>query len=185
MFRAECYLYHSAIQAPPQELQTVWPDWVIYWNSCNFSKPAATISLPKSPTFLDNFSKGVKMRNNFWATFIDIWRFLRVTLVFSYLTLGNKSINKSSPRFDTRRWELSEWSRNRHFLDTKPRYHEVCQSRNRVPSPDPRWSAWPPAAVRWGPRSGGCSSRPVWSQVQFWPVELQLCSLPEKNDQIS
>ena len=29
------------------------------------------IILPKSPTFLGNFCKGVF---NFWATFIDIWR---------------------------------------------------------------------------------------------------------------
>ena len=34
----------------------VWQDWVIYWTLGNFSKPLATISLPKSPTFLDNFA---------------------------------------------------------------------------------------------------------------------------------
>ena len=33
----------------------VWPDWVIYWTLGNFSKPLATINLPKSPTFLSNF----------------------------------------------------------------------------------------------------------------------------------
>ena len=33
----------------------VWPDWVIYWNLGNFSKPMATIKLPKSSTFLGNF----------------------------------------------------------------------------------------------------------------------------------
>ena len=31
------------------------------------------IILPKSPTFLGNFCKGVKIFN-FWSTFIDIWR---------------------------------------------------------------------------------------------------------------
>ena len=39
-----------------------------------FLKPLATINLPKSPTFLGNFCKGVKIYN-FWATLIDIWRF--------------------------------------------------------------------------------------------------------------
>ena len=34
---------------------TVWPDWAIYWTLGNFSKPVATISLPKSPT--GNFVK--------------------------------------------------------------------------------------------------------------------------------
>ena len=36
--------------------------------------------MPKSPTFLGNFCKGVKIYDFsieiiFWATFIDIWRF--------------------------------------------------------------------------------------------------------------
>ena len=33
------------------------PDWVIYWTLGNFSKPLATIKLPKSSPFLDNFWK--------------------------------------------------------------------------------------------------------------------------------
>ena len=44
-------------------------------------KALATINLPQSPPFLGNFCKGVKIfhfssENQFWATFIDIWRFL-------------------------------------------------------------------------------------------------------------
>ena len=39
----------------------MWPDWTIYWTLGNFSKSVATISLPKSPTFLGNFCKGVKI----------------------------------------------------------------------------------------------------------------------------
>ena len=35
----------------------------------------ATIILPKLPTLFGNFCKGVKIIH-FWATFIDIWRFL-------------------------------------------------------------------------------------------------------------
>ena len=39
----------------------VWPDWAIYWTLRNFLMPLATIILPKSPTFLGNFSIGVKI----------------------------------------------------------------------------------------------------------------------------
>ena len=39
----------------------VWPDWTIYWTLDKFLKPLATINLPKSPTFLCNFCKGVKI----------------------------------------------------------------------------------------------------------------------------
>ena len=35
--------------------------WAIYWTLGNFSKPVATISLPKSPIFLGNFCKHVKI----------------------------------------------------------------------------------------------------------------------------
>ena len=39
----------------------VWPDWAIYWTMGKFLKPLATINLPKSPTILCNFCKGVKI----------------------------------------------------------------------------------------------------------------------------
>ena len=35
----------------------------IYWTLGNFLKPLATINLPESPTFLDNFCKCVKIYN--------------------------------------------------------------------------------------------------------------------------
>ena len=41
--------------------EAVWPDWAIYWTLGNFLKPLATINLPKFPTFLGNFCKGVKI----------------------------------------------------------------------------------------------------------------------------
>ena len=44
-------------------VNSVWPDWAIYWTLGNFSKPLATINLPKSPTLLGNFCKGVKIFN--------------------------------------------------------------------------------------------------------------------------
>ena len=39
----------------------MWPDWAIYWILGNFLKPLATITLPKSSTFLGNFCNVVKM----------------------------------------------------------------------------------------------------------------------------
>ena len=42
-------------------LWSVWADWVIYWTLCKLLKPLATISMPKLPTFLGNFCKGVKI----------------------------------------------------------------------------------------------------------------------------
>ena len=42
---------------------SMWPDWTIYWTLANFSKPMATVHLPKSPTFLGNLCKGVKTFN--------------------------------------------------------------------------------------------------------------------------
>ena len=53
----------------------------IYWTLGNFTKPVATISLPKSPTFLGNFCKGEKIFNVsseiiFGQLLQTIWRFL-------------------------------------------------------------------------------------------------------------
>ena len=42
-------------------LLTVWPYWAIYWTLGNFLKSLATINVTKSPIFLDNFCKGVKI----------------------------------------------------------------------------------------------------------------------------
>ena len=42
-------------------LDTVWPDWAIYWTLGKFLKPLAPINLPKSPTFLGIFGKGGKI----------------------------------------------------------------------------------------------------------------------------
>ena len=41
----------------------VWPDWAIYWTLDNLTKLLETINLPKSPTFLGDFCKGVKIFN--------------------------------------------------------------------------------------------------------------------------
>ena len=55
------------------------PVWAINCTLGNFSKPVATIILPKSPTFLGNFCKDVKIFHVsteiiFGQLFIDIWR---------------------------------------------------------------------------------------------------------------
>ena len=50
-------------RVPHSTLWAVWTDWAIYWTLGSFSKPVATISLPKSPTFLGNYCKGVKIFN--------------------------------------------------------------------------------------------------------------------------
>ena len=46
----------------------------------NFLKPLATIIFSKSPTFLGNFCKGVKINhflvNSFLVNFLDFWWFL-------------------------------------------------------------------------------------------------------------
>ena len=59
--------------------QSVWPDCAIYCTLGNFSKPVATIIMPKSPTFLVNFDREfifvpLFKWNHFCATFIEIWR---------------------------------------------------------------------------------------------------------------
>ena len=46
-------------------------DWAIYCTLGNFSKPVATINLPKSPTFLGNFCKGVNI-NHFSSKIIFV-----------------------------------------------------------------------------------------------------------------
>ena len=42
-------------------LVTVWTDWAICCTLGNFLKHVATIILPKSPSFLGNFCKGVEI----------------------------------------------------------------------------------------------------------------------------
>ena len=41
-------------------LVAVWPDWAIYYNLANFSKPVATMILPKLPTLYSIFVKVLK-----------------------------------------------------------------------------------------------------------------------------
>ena len=60
--------------------QPVWPDLAIYWTFGNFLKPLATINLPKSPTFLDNFCKGVKTYHFLVKSFLgNFYRHLAIS----------------------------------------------------------------------------------------------------------
>ena len=52
------------------DLHPVWPDCAIYWNLGNFLKPLATFNLSKSPTFLGNFCKGVKIYHFLLKSFL-------------------------------------------------------------------------------------------------------------------
>ena len=61
---------------------SVWPDWTIYWILGNFSKPVATISLAKSPIFLGNFLKGVKIFN--FSSEIILGNFYRHLVTFNW-----------------------------------------------------------------------------------------------------
>ena len=53
--------YTDIRQKSEQGNQPVWPDWAIYCFLGNFLKHLATFILPKSPTLLGNFCKGVKI----------------------------------------------------------------------------------------------------------------------------
>ena len=77
-------------------LQPVWPDWTIYWTLGNFSKPLATINLPKSLTFLGNFCKRVKIYHFtseiiFGQLLKTFGNFLLVTLVPTHGLVSNEA----------------------------------------------------------------------------------------------
>ena len=66
---------------------SVWPGWAIYWTLGNFLKPLATIILPKPPTFLGKFCKGVKIHPFLVKSFLV--NFYRHLAFFS----GHTSLN--------------------------------------------------------------------------------------------
>ena len=83
-------VYKKAIDKKRTE-HPVWPDWAIYCTLGNFSKPVATIILPKSPTFLGNFCKSFiflvkSLLVNFWRLFSrhTNCNFLNVNFRFSW-----------------------------------------------------------------------------------------------------
>ena len=58
----------------------VWPDWAIYWTLGNLIKPLEAINLPKSPTILGNFCKGVKI--NHFSCEVILGNFYRHSAIF-------------------------------------------------------------------------------------------------------
>ena len=79
----------------------MWPDCAIYWTLGNFSKPAATISFSKSPTFLGNFVKESKsliflvksfyrnLATFYWSHWSHKLPFFRRTIWSSWLSFIN------------------------------------------------------------------------------------------------
>ena len=65
--------------------RAVWPDWAIFGTLGNFLKPLATINLPKPPTFLGNFCKGVKIYLFLGKSFLG--NFYRHLAIFFLVTL--------------------------------------------------------------------------------------------------
>ena len=64
----------------PSVYLPVWPDWAIFCSLGNFLKPLAPINLLKSPTFLGNYCKGVKIYHFsceliFGQLVIEFWQF--------------------------------------------------------------------------------------------------------------
>ena len=65
--------------------KAVWPDLAIYWTLGKFLQPLATIILPKSPTFLGNFCKGVENYPFSSATFLgNFYRHLAIFFWFHW-----------------------------------------------------------------------------------------------------
>ena len=68
---------------------SVWPDWAIYWTLDNFLKPLATINLPKSPTFLGIFCKGVKIYHFLVKSFFgNFYRHLAIFFWSHWMCVG-------------------------------------------------------------------------------------------------
>ena len=88
------------------KLQAVWPDWAIFWTLGNFSKHLATINLPKSPTFLGNSCKGVKIYHFSNEIIFEqhLQAFLLVTLTHGILCW--KEMNNEIGHLSLWRWNI-------------------------------------------------------------------------------
>ena len=62
----------------------------IYWTLGNFLKPLAAINLPRSPTFLGNFCKGVEIYH--FSSEIILDSFYRHLAIFSGHTDSSSSL---------------------------------------------------------------------------------------------
>ena len=90
-----CWKFMSSQKSKPQtSLQrhsnsgALWPELAIFCTLGNFLKPWETINLPKSPTFLDNFCKGVKIFNFLVKSFLgNFYRHLEIFFL-SHCSVG-------------------------------------------------------------------------------------------------
>ena len=74
----------------------MWLDWAIYWTLGHFLKRLTTINFPKSPTFLGNILKGVKINHYsseiiFGQLLLPFGDFFLVTLVSQLMLEGQRS----------------------------------------------------------------------------------------------
>ena len=99
--------YITLMVAPKWGWFTVWPDWAIYWTLGNFLNPLAAINLSKSPTFLDNFWKGVKIYH--FSSEIILGQIYRHLAIFSGRT-GD---------FTTIKWEIGRCNKFPFLLEFK------------------------------------------------------------------
>ena len=76
--------------------RAVWPDLPIYWTLGNFSKTLATISLPKTPTFLGNFLEVSKYLIFLVKSFLG--NFYRHLAIFTGHTDGQPLENTNGKR---------------------------------------------------------------------------------------
>ena len=88
------------------KMLAVWPDWAIYWTLGYFLKPLPTINLSKSPTFLGNFCKGVKIFH--FSIEIILGNFCRLLAIFfwSHWLLGSLKHNKLVWLISLASWSL-------------------------------------------------------------------------------
>ena len=106
-----CRRNHGAMAAAPlkfiydMDSWSVWPDWAIYCTLGNFLKPAATIILHKSPTFL--------------AIFVEVTKSL-IFLVESFLA-------KFYRHLATFYWSHWYWSSNSFRFSTLDECEERCK----------------------------------------------------------
>ena len=104
-------------------LLTVWPDWAIYWTLGKFLKPLATINFAQISHILRQFLERCQNLqffywNHFWATFIDIWRFV-----------SGHTEDEQNDKLDVTKLDRSptrgRWTASRHFFSWSNQYKMV------------------------------------------------------------
>ena len=79
----------------------MWPDWALYYTLGNFSKPVEKIILPKSPTFLANLCKVVKIFH--FAREIILGNFLQFFTGHTGSAMNHSHLKGLSGKYDSQR----------------------------------------------------------------------------------